>query len=255
MNCKKTLCGTILHMTGLKAAVNSTPVLHGVTLGIAPGDAHVLMGANGSGKSSLVHVLMGDPRYQLSEGAIYWKSNDLKSLSIDERARTGMFIAQQHPIIIPGLSVYNLLKEAVRSRDPKNFSLIDFSIALENAADILQIDKTWLHRPYDQGFSGGQMKRLELLQMFVLKPDLAILDEIDSGLDVDSLQQIGSCIALYKKQNPSFSLLIITHNIQLIELIDKPLVHIMSKGLIVQSGDFRLSHVIQERGYNAFTDS
>lgn len=252
MKNKKISNQPLVQLAGLTAAVQDLQILKDIDLVIPAGQVHVLMGPNGSGKSSLVNAVMGDPRYKITQGKILFKGIDIAQMPINERARAGMHLVMQHPIIIPGLTVYDLLKEAMRARDPQNFSLLDFSMALEEAADLLKINKAWLTRPFDKGFSGGQIKRLELLQVFILKPELAMLDEIDSGVDIDAVEQIGHCLAIYRKRNPSCSLLIITHHGLLLESCDHAHVHIMANGSLVHSGDLSVLSVINSRGYDAF---
>ena len=194
---------SVIYIHNLSVSVDSKSVLHTIDLTIAPGSVHALMGPNGSGKSSLAYTLMGHPRYTITQGALRYLGQNVQNLPADERSRKGIFLAMQNPIEIPGLSVYALLKEAVRARDAEGFSLINFSAEIERIADLLKVNRAWLHRPLDSGFSGGEKKRLELLQMLVLKPTFAILDEIDSGLDIDAIVQMGDALHNYHQQNPT----------------------------------------------------
>lgn len=245
----------LLHISDLSVIAGTTPVLEKINLTIFPGQIHVLIGPNGSGKSSLVHTIMGDQQYQQAGGIIEWKNKNIDSLSVDERARSGIFVTMQHPVIIPGLSVYALLKEAVRARRQEDFSLADFTNSLETAANLLDIRTEWLHRSYDTGFSGGQLKKLELLQMLVLKPELAVLDEIDSGLDRDAITSLYTSLDYYYKKNPTFSLLLITHNSDFIQILHTANIHVMKQAKIVMSGDNSLMQILVQRGYDAFCNT
>ena len=241
----------VMTINNLSVSVDGKHVLHGIDLQIASGSVHALMGPNGSGKSSLAYTLMGHPRYNVIQGTLSYLGKNLLLIPADERSRKGIFLAMQSPIEIPGLSVYTLLKEAVRARNVEGFSLIDFSAEIEQIADQLKVSRAWLHRPLDSGFSGGEKKRLELLQMFVLKPKLAILDEIDSGLDVDAIVQMGHALHTYHRENPTVSFLVISHQKRFLDSIAPDHLHIMQKGTIVRSGDYSLINHIELGGYDA----
>lgn len=241
----------IIQIQGLSVAVDGKDILHELELEIMPGTVHALMGPNGSGKSSLAYTLMGHPKYQVKTGTMLFRGQDCSSMLVNERACNGMFLAMQNSIEIPGLSVYTLLKEAVRARDVEGFSLIDFSADIEAVADILNISRAWLHRSLDSGFSGGEKKKLELLQMFVLKPVLAILDEVDSGLDIEAIVQMGDSLADYHKKNRETSFLVISHQKKFLDCVQPDYVYVMSNGKIVQSGDYSLIDQIESGGYDA----
>lgn len=241
----------IIHIRNLAVSVDGKTVLNGIDLQIAPGSVHALMGPNGAGKSSLAYTLMGHPRYKVISGSLVFRGQDYGPIATDERSRNGIFLAMQHPIEIPGLSVYTLLKEAVRARNVEGFSLIEFSTVIEQMADLLHISRAWLHRPLDSGFSGGEKKRLELLQMLVLKPTFVILDEIDSGLDVEAIVHMGTIIKNYATQNPHAGFLIMSHQKRFLDIIKPDYLHIMQQGTIIRSADYSLIDQIELGGYDA----
>lgn len=241
----------LINIHDLTVSVDGKEILHTLDLQIEPGKVHALIGPNGSGKSSLAYTLMGHPKYKITQGSVHYQGHDIVNLPIDARSRNGIFLAMQTPIEIPGLSVYTLLKEAVRARNVEGFSIIDFSKEIERMADHEHINRSWLHRPLDSGFSGGEKKRIELLQMLVLKPEFAVLDEIDSGLDVDAMVHMGNVLNMYCKQNPKASLLVISHQKKFLDVIKPDHLHIMQKGSIVSSGDYALIDSIELGGYDA----
>ena len=241
----------IIQINNMAVSVDCKAVLHAIALLIEPGSIHALMGPNGAGLSSLAYSLMGHPRYQVTQGSLIYKGQDCAKLATDERACNGMFLAMQHPIEIPGLSVYTLLKEAMRARTIEAISLVDFSATIESLADQLKISRAWLHRPLDSGFSGGEKKKLELLQMLVCKPTLAILDEIDSGLDMQAIVQMGEAVQTYAKQNPHAGFLIISHQKRFLDCIKPDYLHIMQQGTIVRTSDYSLIDQIELGGYDA----
>ena len=241
----------VIHVHNLSVSVDGKSVLNGIELQIGAGTVHALMGPNGSGKSSLVYTLMGHPRYHVTQGSLLYRSQDITRQPVEERSRNGIFLAMQSPIEIPGLSIYTLLKEAVRARNVDDFSLMDFSAEIESVADMLKINRAWLHRPLDSGFSGGEKKRLELLQMLVLKPTLAILDEIDSGLDADAIIHIADVLATYRKQNPQASFLIVSHQKKFLDNLKPDHINVMQQGAIIRSGDYSLIDQIELGGYDA----
>ena len=211
---------------------------------------HALVGPNGAGKSSLAYVIMGDPRYTITHGTLNFLGQDIKKIAIEERSRQGIFLAMQYPIEIPGVSVYTLLKEAVRVRNVEEFSLVEFSKEIEHMADKAHVPRAWLHRSLDSGFSGGEKKKLELLQMLVLKPVLVILDEIDSGLDADAMLHIGSILRCYVDENPKASLLVMSHQKKFLDTIVPDQLHVMKQGALSYSGDYSLINIIEAGGYN-----
>jgi len=241
---------TLLTIYNMTVSVVGKQVLHGLALQINPGTVQALMGPNGSGKSSLASVVMGNPKYAVIEGKLVFNGVDLGLLPIDERSRKGIFLAMQNPIDIAGLSVYTLLKEAIRARNVEGFSLLDFTRHIEQMADIAGIPRAWLHRSMDSGFSGGEKKKMELLQLLVLKPQLAILDEIDSGLDIDALAHMAKVLQLYCKQCPDASLLVISHQKKFLDMVQPTYVHIMHQGAIVRAGDYSLINTIECDGYD-----
>ena len=241
----------VICIRNVVVSVGCKTVLDAVYLEITPGSVHALMGPNGAGKSSLAYTLMGHPRYQVTQGSSIYRGQDCLKMSIEERSRNGIFLAMQNPIEIPGLSVYTLLKESVRARNVEGFSLAEFSADIESIADLLKISRAWLHRPLDSGFSGGEKKRLELLQMFVCKPKLAILDEIDSGLDVEAIVTMGDIIHSYSKQNQGSCFLIMSHQKRFLDRVKPDYVHIMQKGTIVRTSDYSLIDQIEIGGYDA----
>jgi Fe-S cluster assembly ATP-binding protein len=209
------------------------------------------MGPNGSGKSSLAYTLAGHPSYAIAGGQINFNDAIINDLSPDKRARLGVFLSQQYPPALPGVTIESLLKESFRALYPQ-FDNAMFQARLKNALQVLQLEKSVLQRAVHDGFSGGQKKRCELLQLLVLSPRLAILDEIDSGLDVDSLQVIGTALRQFKKDNPESSLLIMTHYQKLLDYLVPDQVLVMQHGKLIKTGGSDLIEVINKGGYEQF---
>ena len=236
-------------INNLSVSVTDVPILRDVTFSIEPGSVHWLLGPNGSGKSSLAMTIIGHPKYRVTEGSITFGSKEISTAETHVRSQAGIFVAFQNPVDIPGVSIYSLLKEATRARKGSDFSFLEFDKSITEAARKLAIELPLLQRPL-QGFSGGQKKKFELLQMLILQPQLAILDEIDSGLDIDSCKLVGHVLKDMRHKNPHISYLIISHNRRLAEFIEPTHVHVMHKGSIIQSGSATFFESVMERGFN-----
>lgn len=243
----------ILKIENLSANVNDKPILKDFNLEIKSGEIHAIMGPNGTGKSTLTKVLMGDPNYEVVGGRILFNGKDITKLAVDERARMGLFLGMQMPLEIEGVSNADFLRSALRSKD-SNFKLYSFIKELDVQISKLKMDKDMIHRGINEGFSGGERKKNEILQMNLLKPSVVMLDEIDSGLDVDSLKIVGnSVMEYYNKMKPA--VLLVTHYQRLLDYIEPDFVHVMHDGKIVYSGDASLVKVIEDEGYDNFVNS
>ena len=238
-------------INNLSVSIDQKAILHDINLSMNPGSLHVLMGPNGSGKSTLAYTLMGHPSYTITSGTITLDAQDITHLSVDKKAQAGLFLAFQHPYEIPGISVFTFLKEAHHAITKKVLPAKEFQELLYGHMDILHIDHSFAYRQLNYGFSGGEKKKLELLQMLLLGPKLAILDEIDSGLDVDATALVAQAIVRARQSNPALSLLIITHYPRLLNYLTPDWVHIMDKGKIIQSGPPSLAHHVEQKGYDA----
>ncbi len=235
-----------LEIKNLHVEVEGKKVLNGISLVINPGEIHALMGPNGSGKSTLSYVLAGHPKYKITEGDILVDGDSILELAPDERARKGLFLSFQNPFEITGVTIGKLLFTIAKMKDAK-LSFFDFKKTLNENASKLGIDKDFVERDLNVGFSGGEKKRAEVLQLLTLKPKLAILDEVDSGLDVDTLQVIAN--AINSLRSNSFSALVITHYQRLLNYIKPDFVHIISDGKIVASGSGQLALDVESKGY------
>lgn len=228
-------------------------ILRGVDLTIKQGEVHALMGPNGSGKSTLANVLMGNPAYVVTEGQVLFNGEDLLAMEPDERSRAGVFLAFQYPVAIPGVTLANFLRQAINARkkavDPesKGISIPEFRRLLREKMDMLNMDHSFAGRYLNEGFSGGEKKRAEILQMATLEPKLAILDETDSGLDIDALRIVAD--GVNKLMNPEMGVLVITHYQRLLNYIKPQFVHVMYEGRIVESGGPELALKLEESGY------
>jgi len=242
----------ILKVSKLTAQTEETEILHGVDLEIGKGETHVLMGPNGAGKSTLGYVLMGNPEYHITAGTIYFKGKDLTSETADQRAKAGMFLSFQEPLEVPGLSLESFLRSALEQRRGGHIRYLDFQKELKAAMEILQMDASYAKRSLNVGFSGGEKKKAEILQLLMLKPDLAILDETDSGLDVDAVRLVSQGIKTYQK-NQAGALLIITHSTRILESLPVDQTHVMIDGKIAVTGDGTLVERINESGYEQFS--
>lgn len=244
----------MLTIKNLAVKVENKQVLEDFNLEIDDGSIHVIMGPNGVGKSTLSRVIMGDNNYKVLKGSITFNGEDITELSVDVRSKLGIFLAMQYPLEIDGVSNQDFLRTAMSSREGKQVGLYDFILQCEKASDELKMDKNLIHRSLNVGFSGGEKKKNEVLQIKLLKPKFIILDEIDSGLDVDSLKIVANNIVDYKKENPDTSILIITHLTKILNYIKPDYVHVVKNGKIIQSGDYSLAQEIEEKGYTEYNN-
>lgn len=235
-----------LRVQDLWVSVEGKPVLKGVSLTIKPGQVHVLMGPNASGKSTLGFVLAGHPKYKIERGQVLLNGKDLLQLKPEERAKTGLFLAFQNPIEIPGVQLQQFLYTLYRQKKQKP-SLVAFKRELTEAQKVLGLNNGFVDRQLNVGMSGGEKKRAEALQMLLLKPQLAVIDEIDSGLDIDSLKVVGAAINALR--NPNFSALLITHYNRILSHVLPDVVHVLIDGKIVASGGPELPAQLEEKGY------
>lgn len=233
----------------LSASVADKPILNGVNLRIRPGEIHALMGPNGSGKSTLSNVIMGHPDYQVTGGAVWFRGKNLLELEVEERARLGVFLAFQYPVSVPGVTVAYFLKSAADAiRGHKNVPAGPFLRELRENARFLEMDESFLNRGLNDGFSGGEKKRLEILQMLTLKPAFALLDETDSGLDIDALRIVANGVK--RLVGPGFAALVITHYERILKHIEPQFLHVMVEGRIVLSGGPELVRRVEAEGYD-----
>lgn len=240
----------ILKVKDLHVEIEGKEILHGFNLLIDIGEIHALMGRNGSGKSTFSNVLMGHPAYKISNGEIIFKGEVINSLKPDERAKRGLFLGFQYPLSIPGVTVANFLRQANKALKGSAASPKDFRKLLYEKMDDLEIDHSFATRYINDGFSGGEKKRMEILQMAMLEPELAILDEPDSGLDIDSLKLVAESINKYKEKNPKVSILLITHYQRILDYVKPDKVHVFVGGNIAESGGPELALELEKKGYD-----
>jgi Fe-S cluster assembly ATP-binding protein len=231
----------------LHVSVDDKEILHGLNLEVEPGKVHALMGPNGSGKSTLAYALAGHPRYQITGGKATFRGEDVLTLTPDERARLGMFLAMQYPVEVPGVSVTNFLRTAVNAVRGEDVPVRQFAKDLREQMKILQMDPRFAERSLNEGFSGGEKKRHEILQMALLRPKLAILDETDSGLDIDALKIVSE--GVNRLRGPELGVLLITHYTRILRYIAPDYVHVMVDGRVVESGGPELADQLEEHGY------
>jgi Fe-S cluster assembly ATP-binding protein len=242
----------LLQIIDLHAQVGSQPVLRGISLQVGPGEVHAIMGPNGSGKSTLAHVLAGKPGYQITSGSVLFEGRDLLALAPEERARAGLFLGFQYPVEIPGVNNAYLLKAAAnaarRERGQPELDAFEFLSVVRAKMALMQIDESFLGRGVNEGFSGGEKKRNEILQLLVLEPKLAVLDETDSGLDIDALKVVAH--GVNSLRDPARSFVLVTHYQRLLEHIVPDFVHVLVRGRIARSGDRSLALELERRGYD-----
>ena len=246
-----------LRISDLHAGVAGTEILKGIDLVVEPGKVHALMGPNGSGKSTLAFSLTGHPLYSVSRGTATIDGENLLDLAPDKRARAGLFLSFQYPAAIPGVKVANFLHAARQAVRPGDLTPAKFRALLYEKSELLGMDPAFLGRYLNDGFSGGEKKRLEMLQLAVLAPKYAILDETDSGLDVDALKDVGDSVAALRasEEGKKAGFLIITHYPRILQYIEPDVVHVMIDGRIVKTGDAELAHEIEREGYDAIREA
>ena len=245
----------VLEIRDLHVAVDGTEILRGLSLAVGAGEVHALMGPNGSGKSTLAKTLLGDPDYTVTAGAILLDGEDVTTFPTAERAARGMFLGFQHPEEIPGVSVLNFLRQAMAARKGiEDLSVLEVRMALLEWTKRLGMDDRFVQRYLNEGFSGGEKKRNEILQMAMLEPDVAILDETDSGLDIDALRVVGEGIDAVRSSRPALAILLITHYLRILEHVTPDRVHIMLDGHVVASGGVELAERLEREGFDAFRD-
>jgi len=242
---------SLIEITDLATSVTERPdvkILKGINLSIKPGEVHALMGPNGSGKSTLASTIAGSPTYSVDRGNVTYKDEDITHMAADERARKGIFLSFQYPTAIPGVTVVNLIREAIKARTGEDVSAREFIAQLRETLDRLKMSEDFARRYVNDGFSGGEKKRAEILQLGMLRPELAILDETDSGLDIDALRTVAEGITTLR--DPNMGILLITHYERILNYIEPDFVHILVGGNIVASGDFALAKRIESEGYD-----
>ncbi|GAB4246107.1 MAG: Fe-S cluster assembly ATPase SufC [Saprospiraceae bacterium] len=242
----------MLSIKNLHASVEGNEILKGINLEVNPGEVHAIMGPNGSGKSTLANVLAGREEYEVTEGSVIYKGEDLLEMDVDERAHAGVFLAFQYPVEIPGVSMATFLKEAInanrRARGQQELSPVEMLKFIRSKTKLLGMDEQMLKRSLNEGFSGGEKKRNEMLQMALLEPSLAILDETDSGLDIDALKVVADSVNALRSPDRSF--IVVTHYQRLLNYIVPDFVHVLFNGRIVKSGGKELALQLEEKGYD-----
>ena len=241
----------LLDVQNISVSVDEKTVLRNLNLKIGEGETHVLMGPNGAGKSTLGNALMGNPVYRLDGGKIIFEGQDLTAESTDKRAKAGIFLSFQNPLEVPGISLESFIRSSIQQRTGERVKLFQFQKELQKNMQLLNMDESYAKRDLNVGFSGGERKKSEILQLLMLKPKFAILDETDSGLDVDAVRTVSKGVEEYQK-NQNGGLLIITHSTRILESLHVDYTHVLVKGQIVKTGDGSLVEEINEKGFDQF---
>ncbi|MBQ8923791.1 MAG: Fe-S cluster assembly ATPase SufC [Lachnospiraceae bacterium] len=241
----------LLVVKDLHINVGEKEILHGVNLNIGENETHVLMGPNGTGKSTLGYAISGNPNYEVTGGRIIFKGEDIAELAVNERAKMGIFLSFQNPLEVPGVTLSAFIRSALEQKTGQRIRLWDFKKKLKETMALLSMDEAYAERDLNVGFSGGEKKKAEILQMLMLEPELAILDETDSGLDVDAVRTVSNGIKIYKERCKG-SLLIITHSTKILEALTVDETHIMHEGVIVKTGDASLVDEVNANGFEEF---
>lgn len=241
----------LLKVSGLKAGIEDKEILHGVDLTVGEGEVHVIMGPNGAGKSTLGSVIIGDPRFEVTGGSVLFDGEDITGESADKISKKGVFLTFQNPIEIPGITLGNFIKTALELQTGERIKLWDFKKKLKDTMEVLQMDPEYAERDLNVGFSGGEKKKAEILQLLMLRPKLAILDETDSGLDVDAVHIVSKGVEEYKKQVGG-ALIIITHSTRILEALKVDKTHVLVDGKIATTGDSSLIDKINNEGFEQF---
>ncbi len=240
----------LIVIDNLHASVEDTEILKGVNLTINRGETHAIMGPNGSGKSTLANVLLGHPSYEITEGSILYKGEDITDWAPEKRGQAGMFLGFQYPEEVPGVSVVNFLRTALSNKTGTDYTVLELRLKVIEAMKALEMDDSFASRYLNEGFSGGERKRNEILQMAVLEPEFAVLDETDSGLDIDALRIVAQGVE--RLRTPERGFLIITHYQRMLDYITPDVVHVFLDGVIVESGDATLADTIEDAGYDSY---
>jgi Fe-S cluster assembly ATP-binding protein len=242
----------LFQIEGLRVAAGGTEILRGVDLTVEAGEVHALMGPNGSGKSTLANTLLSHPDYQVTSGRLLYRGEDITEWPTDVRGKSGMFLAFQYPEEIPGVSVAQFLRQALSARKGIDLSVLELRLAIMDWMKRLDMDPSFGDRYLNEGFSGGEKKRNEILQMAILEPELAVLDETDSGLDIDALKVVAKGVQEVRADRPELGVLLITHYQRILQYLEPDVVHVLVDGRIVASGGVDLAHQLEREGYDAW---
>ena len=239
----------MLTIKNLSVSVGEKEILKDFNLTVNEKEVHAIMGPNGIGKSTICKTIMGDPNYIVTSGSIFYNDTDLLKLNVSERARLGIYLLNQSPIEIPGVSNAEMLRLRLNENNPTPISIFDFNKKMTSICEKLDIPKSFIHRGINEGMSGGERKKNELLHLWMLEPSLIILDELDSGLDIDSLKTVTNSLNEYLETHPKASILLVTHHEPLLNMLNASNIHIMKDGRIIKSGDLSLAKEIENQGY------